>query len=122
MMRKADLVALLISEKKKHANTVEKNTVEINDEDRKYSLEKTASFEEEALATPSCLFLILDENLHRFPFEGMDFLSNLAVSRLPSLPFAMATALTAKSDHDKAPSATFPPVDPYGASFIVDPA
>ena len=40
-----------------------------------------------------CLILVLDENLQRFPFEGLSFLKGKAVSRVPSLPFALAPLL-----------------------------
>jgi separase len=38
----------------------------------------------------ACVFLVLDENLQRFPFEGMSFFRGLAVCRQPSLPFLVA--------------------------------
>jgi hypothetical protein len=36
-----------------------------------------------------CTLLVLDENLHRFPFEGLPSLQGRVVSRLPSLPFVL---------------------------------
>ena len=42
------------------------------------------------------LILILDENLHRFPMEGFSFLQGVAISRVPSLPFALAPLLDPK--------------------------
>ena len=66
-----------------------------------------------------CMLLILDENLHRFPFEGMDICSKWAVSRVPSLPFAVAPLIQSRSNGDS--SARYPEVDPAEASYIVDP-
>jgi hypothetical protein len=66
----------------------------------------------------SCTFLILDENLHRFPFEGMPSLSNRPVCRLPSLPFALASLCTASVPREEVIG---PVVDPEMTSYILDP-
>ena len=63
-----------------------------------------------------CIFLILDENLVSFPFEGLSCFEGKAVCRLPSLAYA----LTKLSDfgergHD---GRTF---DPEQTSYILDP-
>ena len=68
----------------------------------------------------NCMLLILDENLHRFPFEGMELFSKWAVSRIPSLPFAFAPLLEFHSD-DNESSGVSPSVNPIVASYIVDP-
>ena len=60
-----------------------------------------------------CLFLILDENLHRFPFEGMPSLVNRAVCRVPSLQLVFATLLERRSHT--------PLVDPFNISYVLDP-
>lgn len=64
----------------------------------------------------SCLFLLLDENLHRFPFEGMRSLQGKSVCRTPSLPFVYATLLECASSRKQMPC-----VDPSHASFVLDP-
>jgi hypothetical protein len=64
-----------------------------------------------------CLFLILDENLHRFPFEGMPMLTEKTVCRIPSLPFVLATLLERQS----VSKAGYPSVDPVDASYVLDP-
>lgn len=67
-----------------------------------------------------CVILILDENLHRFPFEGMEVFSNWAASRVPSLPFAIAPLI--QSAHSgKDTRGRYPVVEPAEASYIVDP-
>jgi separase len=68
----------------------------------------------------NCMLLILDENLHRFPFEGMEVCSKWAVSRIPSLPFAIAPLLESRSGDDER-SDLGPFIDPIDASYIVDP-
>jgi separase len=67
-----------------------------------------------------CMLLILDENLHRFPFEGMEVCSKWAVSRIPSLPFAIAPLLEFRSDDDER-SDIRPYINPIDTSYIVDP-
>lgn len=62
-----------------------------------------------------CLFLILDENLHRFPFEGMSCFGGRAVCRVPSLPFVVLPLVEASD------STTATDLDPFGSSFILDP-
>jgi separase len=57
------------------------------------------------------IFLILDENLHRFPFEGLSVLSGKAVSRVPSLPFILAPLMDAENLV----------VDPTEAKYVIDP-
>lgn len=71
-------------------------------------------------STENCMLLILDENLHRFPFEGMEVSSKWAVSRIPSLPFAIAPLLESHSDENES-SGMRPSVYPIDASYIVDP-
>jgi hypothetical protein len=67
-----------------------------------------------------CMVLILDENLHRYPFEGLEICSGWAVSRVPSLPFAIAPLVESQAD-DNEETGTFPTVEPSEASYIVDP-
>eukprot|EP00980_Cylindrotheca_fusiformis_P023476 scaffold10507_cov128-Cylindrotheca_fusiformis.AAC.9 len=64
----------------------------------------------------SCLFLLLDENLHRFPFEGMVSLQGKSVCRIPSLPFVYSALLDCVATRKQ-----WPIVDPSGASFVLDP-
>ena len=66
--------------------------------------------------SPHCTLLIIDEDLHRFPFEGMVSFRTRAVCRLPSLSFALASLW----DVDKS-TPSMPAVDPRNASYIVDP-
>ncbi|EED96174.1 hypothetical protein THAPSDRAFT_260749, partial [Thalassiosira pseudonana CCMP1335] len=61
--------------------------------------------------------LILDEHLHRFPFESMPMFANKAVTRMPSLPFVLATLLETKSLH----SNSIPLVDPSRLKYVLDP-
>ena len=65
----------------------------------------------------TCTFLILDENLHRFPFESMSFLKGKTVCRVPSLPFVFLTL------HNRVRQGNYEPpmVNPNKVSYILDP-
>jgi hypothetical protein len=82
---------------------------------------KRRKLEEEQRSVPSgsksCLFLLLDENLHRFPFEGMLTLEGKSVCRVPSLSFVYATLLERSLSKNKIAAV----VDPSQTSFILDP-
>jgi len=81
-------------------------------EAREASGHRTTQPKRSSNSEENCILLILDENLHRFPFEGMDICSKQTVSRVPSLPFAIAPLIE---------SVTYPVVEPAEASYIVDP-
>eukprot|EP00934_Nitzschia_sp_Nitz4_P004977 Nitzschia sp. Nitz4//scaffold71_size96697//60675//66779//NITZ4_004701-RA/size96697-processed-gene-0.45-mRNA-1//-1//CDS//3329557265//4967//frame0 len=63
-----------------------------------------------------CLLLILDENLHRVPFEGMPSLFGNTVCRVPGLAYVLDTML-----RHTCPSGEFPMVDPSSTRVILDP-
>jgi len=69
------------------------------------------------IPSDGCLFLILDENLHRFPFEGMPSLAGHSVCRVPSLSFVLASLLEKRVSR----VGEGPMVDPIRASFVLDP-
>lgn len=64
----------------------------------------------------SCLFLLLDENLQRFPFEGMESLQGKQVYRIPSLPFVYATL-----QERMKPGSQRISLDPSSTTFVLDP-
>ena len=103
-LRKADLIELLIQ-------TEDENK-------KKESVEDTASANnhKEPNASNTCIFLILDENLHRFPFEGMPMLKGKTVCRIPCLSFVLAAML----ENSGGPK-LFPSVDPETTSYILNP-
>jgi hypothetical protein len=84
-------------EKKAYGKLRKAGLVELLFENVMVSSANTAIDESSSLPNEECrndcLILILDENLHRFPFEGLSFLKGKAVSRVPSLPFALAPLL-----------------------------
>ena len=53
-----------------------------------------------------CKFLILDENLQQFLFEGMSFLSDRAVCCTPYIVFSIAALLEASTSDFLEPSRT----------------
>ena len=64
-----------------------------------------------------CTFLILGEDLHRFPWENMDILSTSTVFRIPSLSFAISTLMRKGMESNQ----NVPVVNPFGTSFVVNP-
>jgi hypothetical protein len=101
-MRKAELADLL-NEKRRQRESAPRNPPFVD--------------RSQGGATPTCTFLILDENSHRFPFEGMPSLEGKTVSRLPSIPFVLAT-LVETSAQSELP---IPAVNPERTSYIIDP-
>jgi hypothetical protein len=103
-LRKAELIDLLVwTEQNRRKNTVKYE----KPDPRKYLSE----------SGKGCTFLILDENLHRFPFEGMSFLAQKAVCRVPSLPFVFASLHERKLAKKEGPIL----VDPTTTTYILDP-
>lgn len=66
-----------------------------------------------------CTFLILDENLHRLPLEGMTSLRKKVVCRLPSLPFAIASRHIRAMDRKDSP--IYYSIDPSITKYVIDP-
>jgi len=97
-LRKAGLVDLLLETAGDDVNNL------VGDE-------KSTSCNEDN--SSDCLILILDENLHRFPFEGFSFLKGKAISRVPSLPFVLAPLLSHNSGLVHASEAKYV-LDPEG--------
>lgn len=64
------------------------------------------------------LVLILDEHMQRFPLESMEMFSNIAITRVPSLPFVHAILVENEIIHS---SATPPLVDPTKVKYVIDP-
>jgi Peptidase family C50 len=73
-------------------------------------------FDKESEVVDDCVFLILDENLHRFPFEGMPSFENRTVCRVPCLSFVLATLYELGVDEGNSPS-----VNPSRTTYILDP-
>jgi separase len=106
--RKAELVASLIEQRRQDSVSAARSPP------RKYQSP------DEDPRQAGCTFLILDENTHRFPFEGMPSLQGKCISRLPSLPFALATlSETASTQSSKVDDGLV--VDPDRVSYILDP-
>ena len=101
-LRKSDLIELLIQ----------------MDQDKENEVDTSGHIDSEPSKPDSCLFLILDENLHRFPFEGMPILKGKTVCRVPCISFVLATLREFDADSK---SESFPSVDPSSVSYVVDP-
>lgn len=63
-----------------------------------------------------CTFLILDENLSRFPFEGLPSLQGQTISRLPGIPFGVASLIEQLETENGEPVS-----DPSRVSYVLDP-
>jgi hypothetical protein len=103
-LRKAELIDLLVRTEQNRR----KNTVKFEKPDPPKSLSESGK---------RCTFLILDENLHRFPFEGMPFLAQKAVCRVPSLPFVFASLHERQLAKIEGPIL----VDPATTTYVLDP-
>ncbi|OEU22947.1 hypothetical protein FRACYDRAFT_178623 [Fragilariopsis cylindrus CCMP1102] len=88
------------------------------DQDKENEVDTSGHIDSEPSKPDSCLFLILDENLHRFPFEGMPILKGKTVCRVPCISFVLATLREFDADSK---SESFPSVDPSSVSYVVDP-
>jgi tetratricopeptide (TPR) repeat protein len=99
-MRKTELVDLLMAER-----------------GRRHSKPKTpVSRQHKNVETNDATILVLDEDLHRFPFEALCCLRDKIVCRSPSLSFA-----TAKLLETSPPGPCEMKVEPRSASYILDP-
>lgn len=125
-MRKADLIDLLLREMME-GNQGSESKEDASPTGLDDAIELTGGRaqapqheEDQTLITPGepCTILVLDEHLHRFPLESMDMLSNVAITRVPSLAFVFAT-LREAACHPSAPPA--PAVDPRKVSYVLDP-
>ena len=85
-------------------------------------LGETWSMDKSAITTANieepCTILVLDEHLNRFPFESMNMVSNIAITRVPSLQFLVATLRERKKSN---PSVSPPVVNPSKVKYVVDP-
>ena len=123
-LRKAELIDLLLSEMESNhiSGTLESSSPheksckhDVLATDAK-SPSKCPIDADEILEEP-CTILILDEYLHRFPFESMGMFQNIAVTRVPSLPFVLATLSETKALHSNAT----PMADPRKVKYVLDP-
>ena len=104
-MRKTELIDLLLSHMEDSCNS-------------KALIEEASAIDgDKASPEEACTILVLDEHFLRFPFESMDMLSNIAITRVPSLPFVLATLLETESIH----STAIPIHDPTKVRFVLDP-
>ena len=101
-LRKHELIDMVINER--HNCKMQNLNCQNNDE-------STESME------TKCTFLILDENLHRFPFENMSYLEGKTVCRIPSLPFVFLTLYNRQQGRTYKP----PVVDSSRVTYIIDP-
>jgi hypothetical protein len=102
-LRKSDLIDLLIH---------------MDQDNESSEVDTGETVDSEPSKPDSCLFLILDENLHRFPFEGMPILKGKTVCRVPCITFVLATLSEFDADSK---SKSVPFVDPSSVSYVVDP-
>lgn len=104
-MRKAALVNLLQEKREQHVrNTskpgkMRKKRISATSSPCRRSMAeaKTSSMssyqEPNGSAASACIFLVLDEDLQRFPFEGFNCMEARSICRVPSISFAIATLI-----------------------------
>ena len=103
-LRKMDLIQFITEEQDKAR------------EDRERKTNKTKESATKLDNPDQCIFLILDENLHRFPFEGMPCLENKNVCRVPCLSFVLATLYEFECSPNKSLY-----IDPTQGTYVLDP-
>ncbi len=107
-LRKAELIDLLSEKLDSKQEKVE--TIELDD-----SINSSSHTENLCINSQQCTFLILDEHLCRFPFEGLPLLRGRTVCRVPSVPFAISSLSNVQSENYGRT------VDPALTKFILDP-
>ena len=103
-LRKAELIELLIE--KQFSDAVQTRNNGKSNNDAMYS---------RIIEAPECTFLILDENITRFPFEGIPLLSGRTVCRIPSFPFAISSLHRSRAAENQGV------INPAVTTFILDP-
>ena len=122
-MIKSNLIHLLLTEMDiASRSTSKENTSSINTAETNvvYNARTFAcdTDGDQARSEEPCLVLILDEHMQRFPLESMQMLSNIAITRVPSLPFVHAILVENEIIHS---TATPPVVDPTKVKYVIDP-
>ena len=102
-MRKAALVNLLQEKRQQHVRNkpgkIRTMRMSATTSPRRRSMveAKTPSIssyqEPNGGAASTCTFLVLDEDLQRFPFESFNFMEARSICRVPSISFAIATLI-----------------------------
>ena len=126
-LRKAGLINLLISEKKKADKAQQSLNVGINNSTNGGSIKNEENYDSphnsqnQIFEIEPCLFLVLDENLHRFPWEGMNMLRTRSVCRVPSLPFVIGPILENNFFSEQTKSVFEPEVNLQRVNYVLDP-
>jgi len=114
-----ELKELLVEERRKQTN--KQNNANGKDEGSSKPIaspqienySSSASLLEHQEKSSEVILLVLDESLHRIPWESFSFLSETIVCRLPSLPFAVAPLLSKEGK--------IPTINPELTSYVLDP-
>ncbi len=101
-LRKAALIDFLLTKLKAESKSKGETTKE-----------KEVDTNHENIDGRQCIFLILDEQLCRFPFEGMPMLKRKTVCRIPSFPFAISSLYRSQRDEVE--------INPGLTKFVLDP-
>ncbi len=121
-MRKAELIDLLLSIlKDRHSrNSVRQGQDEMiqRSPSRHSMMSSSDECDPTTCCNQYCTVLILDEHLQRFPFESMPMFDKKAVTRVPSLPFLLASLHELKS---RGLSQDLPRVHPDKVKCVIDP-
>jgi len=121
-LRKAELIELLVSIMKDRfsSDTVHRGQDEViqRSPDHHSMTPSRVGSDPTMCCDHHCTVLILDEHLQRFPFESMPMFDKKAVTRVPSLPFLLASLNEMKS---RGLSHELPGVHPHKVKCVIDP-
>jgi separase len=104
-MKKTELIELIITQTEEGSVTMQEIDIELN------------SRKEKEKDNEHCIFLILDENLQRFPFESMRCFQDKTICRLPTIQIALLRLLGTNREH-KYWTSVF---DMRKTSYVLDP-
>jgi hypothetical protein len=114
-LKKADMIDLILSEQRRQKCTTSCTpSVCIGSSTITTDGSRDSGYRASNLSIPKpCTILVLDENLHRFPWENLSLLRGRQVCRVPSLPFVIAPLVDTEQPHGS--------VDPLRSTYLIDP-
>ena len=111
-LRKAGLIDLLLEKLEEEAR---KEMESMKDQSLNDTINSSLGVDNCKMERQGCTFLILDEQLCRFPFEGLPLLNGRTICRIPSFPFAISSLHRAQNDSQEGK------IDPTATKFVLDP-
>lgn len=114
-LKKAEIIDLILSEQQRQKHTISQiSSCCTNSSDTTTLCPRgtnCSASDVSPLPPSSCTILVLDERLHRFPWENLSLFSGTQVCRVPSLPFVIAPLIESEQ----------PAVEPCRTTYLIDP-